>query len=59
VAILVGALARIRQIGAEVAVGPPSSGAYQVLKTADLATARAVGVRKAPQEGRFSNDAGL
>jgi anti-anti-sigma factor len=49
VAILVGALVRIRQIGAEVAVCPPSSGAYQVLKTADLATTRAVGVRKAPQ----------
>lgn len=45
VAILVGALVRIRQIGAEVAVCPPSSGAYRVLKTADLATIRAVGVR--------------
>jgi anti-anti-sigma factor len=40
VAILVGALVRIRQTGAEVAVCPPSSGAYQVLKRADLATAR-------------------
>jgi anti-anti-sigma factor len=45
VAILVGALVRIRQIGAEVAVSPPSSGAYRVLKRADLATTRAVGVR--------------
>jgi len=41
VAILVGALARIRQIGAEVAVSPQSSGAYQVLKRADLTTGRA------------------
>lgn len=45
VAILVGALVRIRQIGAEVAVCPPSSDAYRVLKTADLATTRALGVR--------------
>lgn len=43
VAILVGALARIRQVGVEVAVYPPSSGAYRVLKRADLTTtARAV-----------------
>src|SRR6185503_4693197 len=34
VAILVGALTRIPQLGAEVAVSPPSSGAYQVLKRA-------------------------
>lgn len=45
VAILVGALVRIRQIGADVAVYPPSSDAYRVLKTADMATIRAVGVR--------------
>jgi hypothetical protein len=45
VAILVGALVRIRQFGAEVAVCPPSSGAYRVLKRADLATTRVVGVR--------------
>jgi anti-anti-sigma factor len=45
VAILVGALARIRQVGAEVAVSPPSGGAYQVLKRADLTTARAVSIR--------------
>jgi anti-anti-sigma factor len=45
VAILAGALVRIRQIGADVTVCPPSSGAYQVLKRADLATARAVSVR--------------
>jgi hypothetical protein len=45
VAILVGTLARIRQIGAEVAVSPQSSGAYQVLKRADLTTARAVSFR--------------
>jgi anti-anti-sigma regulatory factor len=45
VAILVGAMARIRQLGAEVAVCPPSSGAYQVLKRADLTTTRAVGAR--------------
>jgi anti-anti-sigma factor len=45
VAILVGALVRIRQIGAEVAVCPPSSGAYRLLKTADLATIRVIGVR--------------
>jgi anti-anti-sigma factor len=45
VAILVGALVRIRQIGADVAVCPPSSGAYRVLKRADLATTRVVGVR--------------
>jgi len=34
VAIIAGALARIRQAGAEVAVSPPSSGAYQVLMRA-------------------------
>jgi anti-sigma B factor antagonist len=45
VAILVGALARIRQAGAEVAVSPPSSGAYQVLKRAALTTARTVTLR--------------
>ena len=45
VAILVGALARIRQLGAEVAVCPPSGSAYQVLKRAELTTARAVGSR--------------
>jgi anti-anti-sigma factor len=45
VAALVGALARIRQIGAEVAVSPQTSGAYRVLKMADLTTARAVGSR--------------
>ena len=38
VAILVGALARIRQVGAEVTVCPSSSGAYRVLKWADLTT---------------------
>jgi anti-anti-sigma regulatory factor len=42
VAILVGALVRIRQVGAAVTLCPPSSVAYQVLKRADLATARAV-----------------
>jgi anti-anti-sigma factor len=42
VAILVGALARIRQLGAEVAVSPPSGGAYQVLMRAELTTTRAV-----------------
>lgn len=45
VAILVGALTRIRQLGAEVAVCPPSGGAYQVLKRAELTTARAVRIR--------------
>jgi anti-anti-sigma factor len=45
VAILVGAFARIRQLGAEVAVCPPSGGAYQVLKRAELTTARAVRIR--------------
>jgi anti-anti-sigma factor len=45
VAVLVGALVQIRQIGAEVAVCPPSSGAYRVLRRADLATTRVVGVR--------------
>jgi anti-anti-sigma factor len=45
VAILVGALARIRQVGAEVAVSPQSSGAYRVLKRADPTTARAVSIR--------------
>ena len=34
VATLVGALARIRQQGADVALAPPSSGAYQVLERA-------------------------
>jgi anti-sigma B factor antagonist len=42
VAVLAGALVRIRQIGAEVTVCPPSSGAYRVLKRADQRTARAV-----------------
>lgn len=41
VAILAGALVQIRQIGAEVAVCPPSSSAYRVLRRADLATAHA------------------
>ena len=45
VAIFVGALARIRQVGAEVAVSPQSSGAYKVLKRADATTARAVSIR--------------
>jgi len=45
VAILVGALTRIRQLGAEVAVCPPSGAAYRVLKRAELTTARAVGIR--------------
>jgi anti-anti-sigma factor len=45
VAVVVGALARIRQLGAEVAVSPPSSGAYQVLKRADPKTDRAVSIR--------------
>ena len=45
VAILVGALARIRQMDVEVAVCPPSSGAYQVLRRADLTMARAVSIR--------------
>ena len=45
VAILVGAFARIRQLGAEVAVSPPSGGASRVLKRADLTTARAVSTR--------------
>ena len=45
VAVLVGALARIRRLGAEVAVSPPSGGAYQVLKRAELTTARAVRIR--------------
>ena len=44
VAILVGALARIRQLGAEVAVCPLSSDAYRVLKRADLTSARAVSI---------------
>jgi anti-anti-sigma factor len=35
VAVLVGALARVRRSGAEVAVFPESSGAYRVLKRAD------------------------
>jgi len=42
VAILVGALARIRQLGAEVAVSPPSGGAYRLLKWVELSTPRAV-----------------
>lgn len=46
VAVLVGALARIRQVGVEVAVWPTSSGAYRVLRRADLTTtARAVSIR--------------
>jgi anti-anti-sigma factor len=45
VAILVGALARIRQLGAKLTVSPPSGGAYQVLKRAELTTTRAVGIR--------------
>jgi anti-anti-sigma factor len=45
VAVLVGALTRIRQRGAEVAVSPPSGGAYQVLKRAEFTTARAVRLR--------------
>ena len=45
VALLVGALARIRQVGVAVAVCPPSSGAYRVLKRADLTRARAVSIR--------------
>ena len=45
VAVLVGALTRIRQLGAEVAVCPPSGGAYQVLRRAELTVARAVGIR--------------
>lgn len=45
VAILVGALARIRQLGTEVAVSPPSGGAYRVLKRAELTTTRADGIR--------------
>ena len=45
VAILVGGLTRIRQIGAEVTLFPPSSDAYRVLRRADLMNARAVGVR--------------
>ena len=32
VAIVIGAIVRIRRVGAEVAVFPPTSGAYQVLK---------------------------
>jgi anti-anti-sigma regulatory factor len=43
VAIVVGAIARIRQAGAEVGILPPTSGAYQVLKRAGLTTGRAVG----------------
>ena len=38
VAVLVGALARIRQVGAEVMLGPSSSGACRVLKWVDLTT---------------------
>jgi len=45
VAILVGALTRIRQLGAEVTVSPPSSNASQVLKRADLMNPRAVSLR--------------
>ena len=52
VAILAGALARIRRLGAEVTVSPPSSGAYQVLKRADPTTfsvgAGAVEARASP-----------
>jgi anti-anti-sigma factor len=44
VAVLVGALARIRRSGAEVAVCPQSSGAYRVLKMADVTTAPAVDI---------------
>jgi hypothetical protein len=43
VAILVGALARIRQQGAEAAVSPESSGAYRVLERADPTMVHAVG----------------
>jgi anti-anti-sigma factor len=45
VAILVGALVRIRRLGTEVAVSPPSGGAYRVLKRAELTTTRADGIR--------------
>jgi len=45
VAIVAGALARIRRAGAEVAVSPPSSGAYQVLKRADPTRARTASFR--------------
>lgn len=45
VAILVGGLARIRQMGAEVTVVPPSSNASRVLRRADLMNARAVSMR--------------
>ncbi len=48
VAILVGALTRIRPPGAEVAGRPPPSGAYRVLKRVDLTTARTAGTRAAP-----------
>ena len=40
VAIVVGAFARVRQMGIEVTVAPSSSGAYRVLKWADLMTGR-------------------
>jgi len=43
VAILVGALTRVRPPGAEVAVRPQSSGAYRVLKRVDLTAARTTG----------------
>jgi anti-sigma B factor antagonist len=47
VGVVVGAIARIRQMGAEVAICPPASGACQVLRRAGLTTDRAVdpGVR--------------
>jgi len=45
VTILVGALARIRQLGAEVALSPPSAGAYRLLKWAELSTPRLVSIR--------------
>ena len=45
VAILVGGLARIRRLGAEVTVLPPSSNASRVLKRADLMNARVLSMR--------------
>lgn len=45
VAVLVGSLARIRRLGAEVTVVPPSSNASRVLKRADLMNAHAVSMR--------------
>jgi len=54
VATLVGAFARIRQQGAEVAVSPPSSGAYQVLKLAALKTSRTLQYQPNPvQDEKF------